>query len=283
MSFQVTAVRVMIASPSDTLSARNTVETAINEWNYNHAERRKIVLLPWRWEVSAVPMLGDHPQALINAQGVSRSDIVFALFGTKLGTPTPNAISGTVEEIERAESQGKPVHVYFSSAPLPYNIDAKNLEGLRKFKKEMQNRGLLGEFEHEDQLRNEVLKALEFDLEKLDLNTPREASGRNIATFTVQPRQEKYQTGIDDRGKAKFKTDYWLEITNTSQYDAEEVTFEVAGDGPSMALLTGENPTVIHAGQTRRLNVARFAGGNDPVLLIRWREGDRFSSKEFHI
>ena len=283
MSFQATAVRVMIASPSDTLSARNAVETAINDWNYNHAERRKIVLLPWRWEVSAVPMLGDHPQALINAQGVSRSDIVFALFGTKLGTPTPNALSGTVEEIERAESQGKPVHVYFSSAPLPYDIDATVLQGLRKFKKEMQTRGLLGEFAHEDQLRNEVLKALEFDLEQLDLEDPREPSAKNSATFTVQPRQEKYQTGIDKQGRAKFRTDYWLEITNTSQNDAEEVTFEVAGDQPSIALVAGKEPTVIHAGQTRRLNVARFMGGDDPVIIVRWRESDRFMSKQFHI
>lgn len=283
MSFQATAVRVMIASPSDTLSARNAVETAINDWNYNHAERRKIVLLPWRWEVSAVPMLGDHPQALINTQGVSRSDIVIALFGTKLGTPTPNALSGTVEEIERAESQGKPVHVYFSSAPLPYDIDAKALENLRRFKKEMQNRGLLGEFAHEDQLRNEVLKALEFDLEQLGLEDPREPPAKDSATFTVQPRQEKYQTGIDNRGRAKFRTDYWLEITNTSQNDAEEVTFEVAGDDPSIALVAGKDPTVIHAGQTRRLNVARFMGGNDPVIRIRWRESDQFMSKQFHV
>jgi hypothetical protein len=62
----------------------------------------------------SVPLLGGHPQRLINAQGVDDSDILFALFalfGSRLGSPTPDAVSGTVEEIERAVEQGKPIHL----------------------------------------------------------------------------------------------------------------------------------------------------------------------------
>lgn len=91
-------------------------------------------------------MLGAHPQKLINAQGVDDSDIVFALFGGRLGSPTPDAVSGTAEEIDRALRAGKPVHLYFSTAPLPHDIDTAQLEALRAFKTDMYDRGLLGEF-----------------------------------------------------------------------------------------------------------------------------------------
>ncbi|MDK8236494.1 DUF4062 domain-containing protein, partial [Lactobacillus jensenii] len=79
------------------------VEKAVHEWNQANAQNKQVVLQPWRWETSSVPQLGGHPQSFINMQGVEGSDIVIALFGGRLGSPTPEAVSGTVEEIERAE------------------------------------------------------------------------------------------------------------------------------------------------------------------------------------
>ena len=133
MSFTASVLRVMIASPSDIPDARDAVEAAINDWNNANAKNKQVVLLPWRWETSSVPVLGDHPQSLINSQGVDESDIVFALFGSRLGSPTPDAVSGTVEEVERAVESGKPVHLYFSTAALPNDVDTRQLDGLREF------------------------------------------------------------------------------------------------------------------------------------------------------
>lgn len=149
--------------------------------------------------------LGDRPQALINAQGVDQSDIVFALFGSRLGSPTGEAISGTVEEIERAEQQGKHVHVYFSNGPLSNDVDVKQLTAVRKFKDALLKKGILGEFSTPSQLSYEVWKAIEYDLAQLDLGTP-VAPKRNIGVdLLVQPHQEREMKGFSKQGKPQIQ------------------------------------------------------------------------------
>jgi len=167
MAFEATVLRVMIASPSDTVAARDAVEDAINRWNDAHSMRRRIVLQPWRWETSAVPVLGSHPQALINSQGVDSSDIVFALFGSRLGSPTPDAVSGTVAEVQRSVQLGKPVHIYFSTAALPNDVDTAQIDGIRDFRRRAQSLGLLGEFSDVAELTHMVWRAVELDVQNV--------------------------------------------------------------------------------------------------------------------
>ncbi|MGY1828133.1 hypothetical protein [Blastococcus sp. SYSU DS0541] len=65
-------------------------------------------------------------------------------------------------------------------------------------------------------------------------------------------------------------------MTNTGDQDAEEVVFEPVGEHSSMHLITDGTPTTVHAGQTRRLNVAMSMGGSDPdILRIHWTENGR--------
>lgn len=97
----------------------------------------------YKYLLKTVPVLGDHPQSLISTQGVDKSDIVFALFGSRLGSPTPSAVSGTVEEVERAVESGKSVHPHFSTAALPNDVDTRQLDDLREFRAEISKRGLL--------------------------------------------------------------------------------------------------------------------------------------------
>lgn len=284
MAYVANVLHVMIASPSDTAEARDAVEAAIYGWNDANARNKQVILQPWRWETSAVPQLGDHPQSLINAQSVDDSDVVFALFGSRLGSPTPGAVSGTVEEIGRAVERGKPVHLYFSTAPLPTDVDTKQLEGLRAFKQQIQDRGLLGEFSNASQLEHEVWKAIEFDIANFDLGVPalnRPASG---VRFHVQPQQEREIWDYDKKGKPRYKTRHWIEVTNTGDQDAHDVTFDAVGENPSMFILRGATPTTIHAGQTRRVNVENAMGGGDPdILRIRWTENSDTRERKFHV
>lgn len=284
MSFTATVLRVMIASPSDTSRARDAVEQAIYRWNEAYAHRRQIILMPWRWETSAVPQLGSHPQSLINSQGVDESDILIGLFGGRLGSPTPNAISGTVEEIERAQSQRKPVHIYFSSGDLPNDVDTEQLEALKEFRKQIQQTGLLGEFDNVAQLEAEIAKAIEFDLQNFSAPDSSPSPFRGGVDFLVQPQQERLAKGPDSRGKLRYETKHWIEITNNGDVDAENVTFEAVGDNPSMFLVGGTVPTTIHRGQMRRVNAAYAMGGSDPdVLRIRWTEGENAKERDFHV
>lgn len=284
MSYVANVLRVMIASPSDITDARDAVESAIHGWNDANARNKQVILQPWRWETSSVPQLGDHPQSLINSQGVDGSDVVFALFGTRVGSPTPDTVSGTVEEIERAVEQGKSVHLYFSRAPLPNDVDTKQLEGLRAFKLEVQERGLLGEFTNVSELAHQVWKAIEFDIAKLDLGMPVLNQSTRGVQFQVQPQEEREVRDYDKKGKPRYRTRHWIDVKNTGDQDAHDVAFGVVGENPSMFVLSDTTPTVIHAGQTRRVNVGHAMAGSDPdVLRISWTEDGDAMTREFHV
>src|SRR3954470_563430 len=94
----VTAVFVMIASPSDVGPAREAVYTTMARWNETNTSTRNVALVPLRWETGAVPMLGGGGQQIINKQLLERADVVIALFGSRVGAPTAGTISGTVSE-----------------------------------------------------------------------------------------------------------------------------------------------------------------------------------------
>jgi hypothetical protein len=52
-----------------------------------------------------------------------------------LGTPTGEADSGTLEEIERVAKAGKPVMLYFSHVPVdPNRVDFTQMELLKSFR-----------------------------------------------------------------------------------------------------------------------------------------------------
>jgi hypothetical protein len=286
MSYAATVLTVMIASPSDVKEDRDAVERAIYSWNDANAEKRGVILRPWRWETSAVPVLGAHPQRLINAQGVDQSDIVIAMFAGRLGSATPDAISGTAEEIDHALEGGKPVHLYFSTAQLPADVDTAQLDALRAFRSDMQSKGLLGEYSNVSQLEHEVWKAIEHDIAAIDPSTSsggQQAQQRPAVEFLVQPQQEREVSGADSKGKPKYTTRHWLEVTNTGSEDAQEVTFESAGQPTSMHLGNHDDPTVVHAGQTRRINTFYTMGGGQSILRINWKDGDDTKTKDFHV
>jgi nucleoside 2-deoxyribosyltransferase len=137
---------VLIASPGDTGRERDAVEKALHGWNNARAEHEQIHLAPWRWELHAVPELGGSAQAIIDRQAVDACDVVIAVFNAYLGTATDNAASGTAHEIIRAHRAGKPVHVYFSTEPLPRETKPHELKRLNDFKAEMRAEGLLGDY-----------------------------------------------------------------------------------------------------------------------------------------
>ncbi|WP_435080363.1 DUF4062 domain-containing protein [Clavibacter michiganensis] len=272
----------MIASPSDVADSRDAVERAIYGWNDANSESKGIILQPWRWETSAIPLLGAHPQQLINSQGVDQSDIVFAMFAGRLGSATPDAISGTAEEINRAVGAGKPVHLYFSSADLPADVDTDQLAAVRAFRADMESKGLLGEYKNVSQLQHEVWKAIEHDIADLTPTDLAPSATRRGIEFLVQPKRESDVT-YNTKGQPKNRTRTWLEVTNNGGVDAQGVTYASVGEPTSMHIATSDGPTVVHAGQTRRVNTAFTYGGGESILRITWTEDGRSVSKDFYV
>src|SRR5260370_5649567 len=108
MPFPAIAYRVMTASPGDVQPERKIVRDVIYEWNAIHSAKTGVILLPTGWETHSIPLMGDRPQALINEQVLVHSDLLVAIFWTRIGTPTGAAPSGTLEEIEEHLAAGKP-------------------------------------------------------------------------------------------------------------------------------------------------------------------------------
>lgn len=285
MSFRAIAVRVMIASPSDVPAARDSVERALHDWNQTNAHNRGIVLMPWRWESSSVPMMGVPAQGTINAQGLDQADIVFVLFGTKLGTETETALSGTVEELVRASEQGKPVHVYFSQEPVdPGSIDIEQLNSLRAYKSSLE--GLYSEFANESELVVHVWRAVEHDLGVLNLeSTPSSGGGTAVedVAWSLDHKRERELTGYSKQGKPQYTTRHELVVTNRGKSTATGVTFAAAPEGTSMHLGVGSNPTDIYPGQSKTLPVMFTLGGAEPKLCISWIENGEPQSAELFV
>lgn len=283
MSFTATVLRVLVASPSDVPKARDAVESAIHSWNSSHAATRSIVLLPWRWESSSVPLLGDHPQSIINEQGVDGADIVVALFGSRLGSPTREAVSGTVEEIERAVNSGKPVHLYFSTAPLPHDVDTSQLDGLRQFRQEISERGLLGEFDDASQLESQIWAAIELDLARMDMATTASQETPVGVRFRVASNSEQLQIGIDKSGQVRYETKRWYEVTNTGDLAAESVTFEVQATSGLMRLLWDNQPITLEPGAIWKVPVLYSMNTAGTKLTVHWVEENEKQSKSFDV
>lgn len=170
-------------------------------------------------------VLGGHPQTVINSQAVNRANVVVAFFGSRLGTETPEAVSGTAEEIKRAHAAGKPVHVYFSTEDIPRSADPHQLAMLAQFKKEMESEGLLGQYSSPENLASQVSNAIEFDVNTQDWSVATiRTTGAMGAVPEARHDHRKEQNGVDNKGKPRYRTTAnHLVISNTGDATATDI------------------------------------------------------------
>jgi len=171
--------RVLIASPSDLPEEREVATRAVHEWNDQHAVAESVVLLPVKWETHAMPEAGVRPQAAINRQLVTGSDILVGMFWTKIGTSTGVAESGTVEEIDQFVADGKPALLYFSSRPIdPNKIDLKQHKKLKAFKDATYKKALTGGFSSTEELYRILQRDLMNQVRELKVARPTRRNAR---------------------------------------------------------------------------------------------------------
>ena len=168
MTFDAKVFRILVASPADVGEERSVIPEVINDWNAVSAARLRSVLMPVKWETHSAPLLGDRPQAIINDQIVKDCDLLVGVFWTRIGTHTGVSVSGTAEEIEQFVSQGKPVMLYFSQAPVdPERIDPDQFVAMRGFREKMRLKGLTESYSGMPDFRQKFGRQLSINLETL--------------------------------------------------------------------------------------------------------------------
>ncbi|WP_411360358.1 hypothetical protein [Pseudidiomarina salilacus] len=170
MSYEAKVFNVMIASPGDVASERTIIRDVIYEWNAVHSESRNIVLLPVGWETHSSPEMGDTAQEIINNQVLERCDLLVGVFWTRIGTPTTEYASGTVEEIEEHIKSGKPAMLYFSSQPVALDtVDHEQYSQLKKFKESCQNRSLYESYDSRSSFKDKFYRQLQLKLNQHEM------------------------------------------------------------------------------------------------------------------
>jgi hypothetical protein len=93
---------------------------------------------------------------------VDRTDLVIAVFWTRLGTPTDTEPSGSVEEIRRKRTQGAHVFLYFAEQPIanPMSVDPQQLQAVQDFRTEMEQQALIGTYDNGEGLSHKVQRDL---------------------------------------------------------------------------------------------------------------------------
>jgi len=299
MLSDVQLLDVLIASPGDANTGRDAVEQAILGWNAHRGDSEGLMLRPRRWETDSVPLLGQgDAQSVINAQLVDDADIILAIFYHRLGSATHRAKSGTAEEIERSIARGKPVHLYFSEKPVPYNHDAKQFKALRKFRLEMQGRGLVATFRKESELSLEVGRAIEFDvahlrgagpLKKVQMPSAlNEADAAHNQQFTVKY-WEGFTIGIPPGQKDPNRGVASLYVSNIGPNTVMSLTVSFRAHGQTETPIPLSGPDILEPSQGARYaptskerprwNHHGFPGS----IYLKWRENGLDKANTFRL
>lgn len=260
----------MIASPGDVGDSREAVMRAITGWNEANTRTRGVVVVPLRWE-SVSPQAGDHPQAIINAALLDNADSVVGIFGSRIGTETPTAISGTVEEVDRAIADGRRVHLWFSTAPHPHDVDLEQLEALRRFQDDLRQRSLYGTFSNSEELVHKVWGAIESDVAEMALGAPEfvEIVPTPQVRIVVQGGSD-HIAETDSRGRIRNKTRRFIDVKNDGTADAERLTVRT-GDRPANILYDGDRARTLHARQFQRFHYDLSVADRIPTsVLVKW-------------
>lgn len=149
MAKNVTKLTVFVSSPGGIDEDRSVVEFAVDEAN-KILSQDNVMLSTYAWERDAVPgKAKSYSQQIINEAIDSETDLMIVLMHNRVGSSTPNAASGTIEEFDRFhaiigrnEKVGD-ICIYFSIAPVSPLTDAEQLGLVQEFRKRVQGLGYL--------------------------------------------------------------------------------------------------------------------------------------------
>jgi hypothetical protein len=149
MARQSFVLQVFVASPSDVKEERELMESVVKQLNQTWSSTLGVTYELLKWETNVRPGFSTEPQAVINKQIGDEYDVFIGIFWTRIGTSTQTAVSGTVEEFQKAYSRRKEagnntpeIMLYFKEAAVPLSkINTQQLQGVLDFKKSISEMG----------------------------------------------------------------------------------------------------------------------------------------------
>jgi hypothetical protein len=143
------AIRVFVGSPNDMAEHRGSVQRAIDELNEGNFVSPPLKYLDWKKD--AFPAAGS-PQELI-FEMIGPHDIFVGIFGHRIGSPTEEAVSGTVAEYEHAhrlfkDHERPEIVIYFHRLyGLPRLGQLDSLRSVLEFKEDLDKKVLAWEYD----------------------------------------------------------------------------------------------------------------------------------------
>jgi hypothetical protein len=185
-------LELFIASPSDLNEEREAVDRVLDDLNSTFLRGKDVEIVPRKWENDTyTKYAGNDAQFLVNGQIGDSYDAVLVMFWSRIGSATPRALSGTVEELERAiyrfERTGRPhIMPYFKTAGLnPYDVDLDQIKGVQSLHTLMQRGGLVRKFEtikeFERALQKDLILWMENDINRRRKSHALRPTGKSLS------------------------------------------------------------------------------------------------------
>lgn len=259
MPRQTQIFQIFVASPSDVAEERAVLETVVNQLNQVWSSTLGITFELLKWETSVHPSFSSDPQEAINEQIAPDYDVFIGILWGRVGTPTPRAKSGTIEEFERAYSrfmsgENTPeIMLYFKDAPIaPSMIDTNQMEKLQTFRRSLSDKGgLYSVFEDQASFESSVRAHLSAIAQKFA------AQLRNATTMgtTVRPVADQpppISTEEDDYGYIDY-----IEIHESRQAEMIAAITAINDATVRIGELVAQRTAEIQSGAPRDAKTAR--------------------------
>lgn len=207
MSKYVRQLRILLASPSDLAPEREAVGRVVRELNRTFPSAVGIHLEVIAWESHSTPALGEDPQAILSEQLGDDYDLFIGILWARVGTPTPRAPSGTIEEFRRAYDRWKAdpsavsVMFYFKTQALsPLDLDPDQLAQVRAFRAYLQQSAVTADFSSTEHFEEHLRVHLTRQIFAAAGRTSKETRAAESQVVEAAPpdRQERWDEDQED-------------------------------------------------------------------------------------
>jgi hypothetical protein len=251
MTYSCTASRLVVSRPGDIpVEDIAAVTESVNRWNAIYGPQFGAVVVPLDWQQHSTAEHGRRPQASLNAQLVEQADILIALFWHRFGSPTGEADSGTIEEIQEAHKNGAYVGILRCTRDFPQaDSDLEQIARLREFFADTRTNSLILDYGEASELSRHVDAILNRAVTGGSARAEASVGGAGAERGAdVWPRIESSeQVRTDSRGRVNTSRRWQLVLSNTGTEPARDVRYRLEAENPGDQL-----PVELEGGEGER-------------------------------